>query len=301
MAALVSAGVVESGGTVRFTHPILRAAIYGDLSPAERERLHHAAATILRERGAPAGQVAAQVMHTEPAADPEAVALLRDAARDALALGDAAGAAALLSRALDEPPADGDRAAVAARARPGARPRRRTGGDRPAVGDRRARRGRGRDRRGGDRAQRHALLRRPRRRRSGDPAPRPGAAPGRGAGTRAARGRAARPQLHLGVGPARGRRDDRRPARSGRPGTRRAAGHHARHARDGRGAVPALGVHRDRPRGARDRGGPPARAPPRRELGDPGPGRPRGRRRSRRRPAGRGRDPRAGARSGARH
>ena len=96
MAALVSAGVVESGGTVRFTHPILRTAIYGDLSPAERERLHHAAAAILRERGAPAGQVAAQVMHTEPAADPEAVALLRDAARDALALGDAAGAAALL-------------------------------------------------------------------------------------------------------------------------------------------------------------------------------------------------------------
>ncbi len=112
MAALVSAGVVESGGTVRFTHPILRTAIYGDLSPAERERLHHAAAPILRERGAPAGRVAAHVMHTEPAADPGAVALLRDAARDALALGDAAGAAALLSRALDEPPAPGDRAAV---------------------------------------------------------------------------------------------------------------------------------------------------------------------------------------------
>ena len=174
MAALVSAGVMESGGTVRFTHPILRTAIYGDLSPAERERLHHAAATILRERGAPLGQVAAQVMHTEPAADPGAVALLRDAARDALALGDAAGAAALLSRALDEPPADGERTAVLlelgqAHARAG-----RAGGDRAAVGDRRARRGRGRDRRGGDRAQRHALLRRPRRRRSGDPAPRPG-------------------------------------------------------------------------------------------------------------------------------
>ena len=112
MGALVSAGVVESGGTVRFTHPILRAAIYGDLSPAERERLHHAAATILRERGAPAGQVAAQVMHTEPTADPGAVALLRHAAREALVLGDAAGAAALLSRALDEPPTAGDRAAV---------------------------------------------------------------------------------------------------------------------------------------------------------------------------------------------
>jgi DNA-binding CsgD family transcriptional regulator len=111
-AALVSAGVVEPGGIVRFTHPVVRSAIYDDLSPAERERMHHAAASILRERGAPVGQVAAHVMHTEPGGDLEAVALLRDAARDALGLGDAAGAAALLSRALNEPPADGDRAAV---------------------------------------------------------------------------------------------------------------------------------------------------------------------------------------------
>jgi DNA-binding CsgD family transcriptional regulator len=112
MAALVSAGVVRSGGTVRFVHPILRAAIYGDLSPAECERLHHSAARILRERGAPVGQVAAQVMHTEPAAHSDAVTLLREAAREALALGDAAGASALLSRALDEPPSRRDRAAV---------------------------------------------------------------------------------------------------------------------------------------------------------------------------------------------
>ncbi len=112
MAALVFAGVVEAGGGVRFAHPILRAAIYDDLSPAERERLHYAAAAILRERGAPASQVAAQVMHTEPAANPDAVVLLRDAARDALALGDAAEAATLLARALDEPPTDGDRGEV---------------------------------------------------------------------------------------------------------------------------------------------------------------------------------------------
>jgi len=92
MGALVSAGIVEPGGTVGFTHPILRTAIYGELSPAERQRLHHAAAAILRERGAPVGQVAAQAMRTEPAGDHGAVALLRDAARDALTLGDAAGA-----------------------------------------------------------------------------------------------------------------------------------------------------------------------------------------------------------------
>lgn len=112
MGELLSAGIVESDNTVRFTHPILRTAIHDDLSAAERERLHQAAARILRERGAPAGQVAAQVMHTEPAADPDAVTLLRDAARYALILGDAAGAAALLARALEEPPAAGDREAV---------------------------------------------------------------------------------------------------------------------------------------------------------------------------------------------
>ena len=107
--ALVSAGVVEAGGTVRFTHPILRTAIYGDLSPAERERLHRAAAEVLRERGAPAAEVAAHLMHTEAGGDPQTVALLRDAARHALALGDAVGAAALLARALDEPPPHGER------------------------------------------------------------------------------------------------------------------------------------------------------------------------------------------------
>jgi hypothetical protein len=92
---------------------------------SERERLHCAASKILDARGAPPGQVAAHVMHTEPGADLEAVTLLRDAAHDALALGDAAGAATLLARALDEPPAQDDRTALVldlglARARVGA-------------------------------------------------------------------------------------------------------------------------------------------------------------------------------------
>jgi len=112
MAALVSAGIIESGGTVRFVHPILRAAIYEDLSPAERERLHCEASKVLQERGATAGQVAAHVMHTEPAADAVAVTLLRDAAREGLALGDATGAATLLARAVDEPPPAGERTVV---------------------------------------------------------------------------------------------------------------------------------------------------------------------------------------------
>ena len=125
MAGLVSAGVIESGGTVRFTHPILRTAIYEDLSPAERERLHNAAASTLRGRGATAGLIAAHVMHTEPRGDPATASLLREAAREALALGDATGAAALLTRGLAEPPAEADRTAFRlelgqARARAGA-------------------------------------------------------------------------------------------------------------------------------------------------------------------------------------
>ena len=56
MASLVFSGILESGGTVRFIHPILRTAIYGDLSPAERERLHRDASRVLAERGAPAGR-----------------------------------------------------------------------------------------------------------------------------------------------------------------------------------------------------------------------------------------------------
>jgi DNA-binding CsgD family transcriptional regulator len=109
MASLIAAGVIQSGATIRFTHPILRSAIYGDLSPAQRERLHCAASKILEERGAPAKQIAAHVMHTEPGADASAVALLREAAREALALGDAGGAATFLARALDEPPEAGER------------------------------------------------------------------------------------------------------------------------------------------------------------------------------------------------
>ena len=138
MASLVSAGVIDPGGTVRFAHPILRTAIYGDLSAAERERLHCSASKILKQRGAPAGQVAAHLMQTEPGADAEAVRLLRHAAREALTLGDAAAAAAMLARALDEPPTPTDRGAVVLELGQAlASNWRRSPGDRAALGDRR--------------------------------------------------------------------------------------------------------------------------------------------------------------------
>ena len=112
MVGLVSAGVVEPGGMIRFTHPIVRR---GDLRRhIPRGARAVAPLGVVHAPGAPGAvrQVAAHVMQTQPAADPDATALLRGAASDVLALGDAAGAAALLSRAMQEPPAESERAAV---------------------------------------------------------------------------------------------------------------------------------------------------------------------------------------------
>ena len=106
-------GSSSRAATIRFTHPILRTAIYDDLSPAERERLHHAAWCTLQERRAPSapgrGACHADAAGRRPGRDRRCFG---ERPRDALALGDAAGAAALLSRALQEPPAESERAAV---------------------------------------------------------------------------------------------------------------------------------------------------------------------------------------------
>ncbi len=267
MGTLVSAGVMESGGTVRFTHPILRTAIYGDLSAAERERLHGEASRILSERGAAASQVAAHVMYTEPAANPTAVQLLRDAAAGALSLGDASGASALLARALDEPPDRAARTAVVlelglARARAGAP---------DAVGPLSEIAIHGEDDAAiaaaaielsgmlffADRAVEAAAILQP-----GEAATRAGQC-----GPRAARGRAAGSELYVSVGAARGRRDDRGAARPWRAGDRGHAGHHAGHARDGRAHVRGHGGEGGRLRLPRDRRRVAARAPSRRGVG----------------------------------
>ena len=278
MAALVSAGVVESGGTVRFTHPILRAAIYGDLSPAERERLHHAAATILRERGAPAGQVAAHVMHTEPAADPggggtaagrrprragpgrrsrrgrpalprprRASRLTATAPRSLLELGQAharAGAPEAIAPLTEIVERGEDPAAIAAAA--------------IELSGMLFFAGRA--------AEGAAILRR--------------------AQERLPAGEPAREQLEVALlGLSSTSASARREAEAAIAALRDPGGP----ARDVLQATTLATLAmdevlylrsastRDRPRGARDRGGPPARAPPRRELGAPGPGRPCGR------------------------
>jgi DNA-binding CsgD family transcriptional regulator len=98
--------------TLAFAHPIVRAAIYGDLQADARARLHAEAARVLAAAGAEPVRVAAHLLHAPPAGDAWAAGALRRAAALALAEGAADGAAAYLRRARAEPPPAAERAAV---------------------------------------------------------------------------------------------------------------------------------------------------------------------------------------------
>jgi DNA-binding CsgD family transcriptional regulator len=111
---LCASGLLVPGPPLRFFHPLVRDAVYEQLPAARRDALHRAAATALAARGAHAA-AAAHLTQAAPDGAPEAVKVLRTAAAEALAHGDAATAAALLERALAEPPPGrAERAAVRA-------------------------------------------------------------------------------------------------------------------------------------------------------------------------------------------
>ena len=95
-----------------FVHPVVRAAVYSGLRPAERERGHARAAAILAETTAPVEQVASQLLLVSPSADARVVATLRESASRSLAQGAAENSVAYLRRALEEPPRAEERADV---------------------------------------------------------------------------------------------------------------------------------------------------------------------------------------------
>ena len=111
-AALVDLAVLAGGEPLRFVHPIVRTAIYNDLSAIEQAHLHARAARLLAEQRADSGTIAVHLIATPPSGDPNVVAMLRDAARSALAGGAPDTAAAQLRRALAEPPDARDRPSV---------------------------------------------------------------------------------------------------------------------------------------------------------------------------------------------
>jgi DNA-binding CsgD family transcriptional regulator/tetratricopeptide (TPR) repeat protein len=96
-------GVFAAGERLAFAHPIVRNALYGDLTRTARARLHARAARILTAGGASAPRIAVHLLHTPPTGTPGVVQTLRGAADVALAEGAPEVASSYLRRALEEP------------------------------------------------------------------------------------------------------------------------------------------------------------------------------------------------------
>ena len=102
--ALRAAGLLEGTGELSLTHPLVAGALRASFGAGELAQWHGRAASMLAAEGADPERVALHVLRTDPAADPETVALLRAAAERARGRGAPESAAAFLRRALAEPP-----------------------------------------------------------------------------------------------------------------------------------------------------------------------------------------------------
>ncbi|HEY8581689.1 MAG TPA: hypothetical protein VIL49_02040, partial [Capillimicrobium sp.] len=98
--ALAAVDLLGAGHALDFVHPVVRAAVYEQIAPRERQALHRAAAALLHEHGAESERVATHLLRL-PAVDPDHVPILRAAAQEALGRGDTEMAAAHLRRALE--------------------------------------------------------------------------------------------------------------------------------------------------------------------------------------------------------
>jgi DNA-binding CsgD family transcriptional regulator len=104
--ALVGAALIEPAEPLRFIHSLVGSAIYDDMAPFARLRMHRRAAELLMDDDTEAGQVAAHLLVARPQADERAAAVLREAAALAQTGGEPGVAVMLLERALaEEPPA----------------------------------------------------------------------------------------------------------------------------------------------------------------------------------------------------
>ena len=109
---LVRADIFIDGERLGFVHPIVRAALYEDLAPGERQARHAAAADALARAGASSERITAHLMLTGPTGDPGRVETLRAAANAAARRGAPRAAAVRLRRALDESPPEQERGEI---------------------------------------------------------------------------------------------------------------------------------------------------------------------------------------------
>ena len=111
---LVRADIFVPAERLGFAHPIVRAALYEDLAPGERQARHAAAAEALARDGASAERVTAHLLLAPPTGDQHRVGTLRSAAAAAAHRGAPRAAATYLRRALAESPAEQDRGEILA-------------------------------------------------------------------------------------------------------------------------------------------------------------------------------------------
>ena len=109
---LVRADIFVRGERSGFVHPIVRAALYEDLAPGERQEWHAAAAEALSLAGASPERLAAHLLLTEPTGDQRRVQTFRSAALNAARRGAPRAAAARLRRALAEFPPEQERGEI---------------------------------------------------------------------------------------------------------------------------------------------------------------------------------------------
>ena len=112
--ALLRAEILVGDDGLSFVHPIVRAAVYENISTLDRPEHHARAARLLAARRCNPQAIAAQLLQSTPAGEEWVVDALRDAAALALGLGDSKVAVTYLTRAVAEPPADGAYATVLA-------------------------------------------------------------------------------------------------------------------------------------------------------------------------------------------
>ncbi|MFN2465874.1 MAG: AAA family ATPase [Candidatus Dormibacteria bacterium] len=100
--ALLAAGLVVGAtpGWASFVHPLFCQALYDDMQPPLRERLHAQAFALLRERRVEASEMAEHALRGNLVGDPAAVQALEDAGRAALSTGAIATAASQFGSAL---------------------------------------------------------------------------------------------------------------------------------------------------------------------------------------------------------
>jgi DNA-binding CsgD family transcriptional regulator len=108
---LATAQILAPVRPLEFFHPLIGAAVLEDIAPGARRVAHRRAAALLDDGGS-LGRVAAHLLACGPAGDRWVVQRLGEAAREALDRGAPEIAASYVRRALAEPPAEADRAAL---------------------------------------------------------------------------------------------------------------------------------------------------------------------------------------------